>query len=81
MDAGGEMCVGTPVGGVPVHYSVIIDGDVIGILTVPSDPVSGEGMVATTDDDSPLLVTYLYLNECYSGILDTTNNRLTLTTQ
>ena len=59
----------------PVHYEIELFGDTIGILTIPQDPDSGEVIVG----DQPTLVRFSFENVCYTGNLDTINNRLTLT--
>ena len=76
MDAGAVLCIGTPTGGTPIHFEVEYDdGTFLGILTVPQDPDTG----AIINDSTPLLVRYIHNDVCYTGNLDTINNRLSLT--
>ena len=74
MFADGVLCVGQSAGGTPIHYEVTYGTDVIGILTIPGDE---QGDIILGDD--PLLVRYTHNNVCYTGDLDTINNRLVLT--
>ena len=74
MDPGGELCIGPAAGGTPKTFTVYIDQQVVGILTIPHDAESGDMIT----DATPLEVRYLINNVCYRGNLDAISNILTL---
>ena len=74
MDAGGVLCIGPAIGGVPKTFEVIIDLNVVGLLTIPHDADTGD----LISDSTPLLVRYLVNNTCYTGNLDSNNSILVL---